>query len=68
MQLICAYRRYAAELPTLVELPMEAGTRLTVCGDTHGQLGDLFSIFSLNGVPSPTNRYLMNGDFVDRGE
>lgn len=66
--LLCAYRRYATELPTLVEVEVQEGTRLTVCGDTHGQLQDLFSIFTLNGIPSASNRYLMNGDFVDRGE
>ena len=66
--LVCAYRRYAAELPTLVEVEVAPGTRVTVCGDTHGQLQDLYSIYTLNGVPSPANRYLMNGDFVDRGE
>lgn len=67
MQLLSAYRRYASELPTLVEQEVSVGSRLTVCGDTHGQLNDLLSIYTINGVPSPTNRYLMNGDFVDRG-
>jgi hypothetical protein len=65
--LLSAYRRYAADLPTLVEVEVAQGTTVTVCGDTHGQLQDLFSIYSINGPPSPTNRYLMNGDFVDRG-
>jgi protein phosphatase len=68
VSLLSAYRKYANELPTLLEVEHVDNTRLTICGDTHGQLQDLYSIFTLNGVPSLTNRYLMNGDFVDRGD
>lgn len=56
VQMISAYRRYAGELPTLVEVDVAAGTTVTVVGDTHGQLKDLFAIYTINGVPSPTNR------------
>ncbi|KAM7461056.1 hypothetical protein LguiA_029177 [Lonicera macranthoides] len=41
--------------------------RFTVCGDVHGQFYDLLNIFELNGLPSEENRYLCNGDFMDRG-
>ena len=42
---------------------------LTICGDTHGQYFDLLHIFSppVAAWPSPSNAFLFNGDFVDRG-
>jgi len=65
--LLTAFMKWAEELPSLIELSVPENSRLTVIGDTHGQLEDLYTIFSLNGVPSPTNLYIANGDFVDRG-
>lgn len=55
-----------AALPNVVEVPVN--TRITVVGDLHGQLDDLFHIFKLCGLPSDRNVYLFNGDFVDRGQ
>jgi serine/threonine-protein phosphatase 5 len=54
-------------LPSLVDVTVPAGRRITVCGDTHGQYYDLLNIFEKNGWPSRENPYLFNGDFVDRG-
>jgi len=56
-----------SKLPTLVDVDTPAGHEITVCGDVHGQYYDVLNIFELNGLPSPTNPYLFNGDFVDRG-
>ncbi|KAJ4448197.1 Serine/threonine-protein phosphatase 5 [Periplaneta americana] len=53
--------------PSLVEITIPDDSKFTVCGDIHGQFYDLMNIFNLNGLPSPTNPYLFNGDFVDRG-
>eukprot|EP00048_Salpingoeca_helianthica_P016275 m.231405 g.231405 ORF g.231405 m.231405 type:complete len:476 (-) comp18355_c0_seq1:61-1488(-) len=72
------HRRYATKIlldvfeffqsqPTLVDIPIPEGGKLTVCGDVHGQFFDLANIFAINGMPSPANPYLFNGDFVDRG-
>ena len=54
-------------VPTLMRITIPEDGHFTVCGDTHGQFYDLMNIFELNGRPSPTNPYLFNGDFVDRG-
>lgn len=61
-----AIRQFSV-LPSLQEINVKDPEKITVIGDLHGQLQDLFSIFSINGLPSPTNKYLFNGDFVDRG-
>jgi len=41
--------------------------RFTVVGDLHGQYLDLCEIFRIQGLPSPSNYFLFNGDMVDRG-
>ncbi|KAJ3287813.1 Serine/threonine-protein phosphatase 5 [Borealophlyctis nickersoniae] len=53
--------------PPIVDITIPADGKITVCGDIHGQFYDLLHVFDLNGLPSPTNLYLWNGDFVDRG-
>eukprot|EP00826_Nyctotherus_ovalis_P018941 TRINITY_DN1575_c0_g4_i2.p2 TRINITY_DN1575_c0_g4~~TRINITY_DN1575_c0_g4_i2.p2 ORF type:complete len:315 (+),score=93.86 TRINITY_DN1575_c0_g4_i2:642-1586(+) len=58
---------YYKKQPTLVEVNIPDGSSITVCGDVHGQFYDLLNIFATNGFPSPSNPYIFNGDFVDRG-
>lgn len=53
--------------PSLVDITIPEDSKFTICGDIHGQFYDLLNIFELNGLPSETNPYLFNGDFVDRG-
>lgn len=54
--------------PNLVEFRIAPANHVTIIGDLHGQLDDLLLILRENGLPSETNPYLFNGDFVDRGD
>ncbi|VDK81483.1 unnamed protein product [Onchocerca ochengi] len=48
--------------PSLIEIDPP----VRVCGDTHGQYGDVLRIFNRGGFP-PLANYLFLGDYVDRG-
>lgn len=53
------------DLPNIVRV--DGVKKITIAGDTHGQLQDVLYIFDKFGYPSEENPYLFNGDFVDRG-
>ncbi|XP_052902183.1 serine/threonine-protein phosphatase 5 [Anopheles moucheti] len=66
-RILCDMETLLKTQPSLVEITVPDEKKFTVCGDIHGQFYDLLHIFEINGLPSPTNPYLFNGDFVDRG-
>ena len=53
--------------PNISDVQIKKGEKLTIVGDLHGQVTDLFHILDESGWPSATNKYIFNGDFVDRG-
>jgi len=50
--------------PTLLEIEGP----VNVTGDFHGQFYDMLRLFEISGGGPPKNKFLLMGDFVDRGK
>ena len=68
VRIVDRFRQESAKFPCVQRVTIPENSTLTVIGDLHGQLQDLYTIFTINGLPDEKNCYLFNGDFVDRGQ
>ncbi|KAJ7393084.1 protein phosphatase, EF-hand calcium binding domain [Desmophyllum pertusum] len=53
-------------LPNISKASTSITKQITICGDLHGKLDDLFVIFHKNGLPSAENPYIFNV-YINRG-
>ncbi|XP_005414498.1 PREDICTED: serine/threonine-protein phosphatase with EF-hands 1 [Chinchilla lanigera] len=67
LEVLFQTKKFLKQRPNFTHVKTSSSKGLTICGDLHGKLDDLFLIFYKNGLPSENNPYLFNGDFVDRG-
>eukprot|EP00727_Mastigamoeba_balamuthi_P006106 m51a1_g2114 putative serine threonine-protein phosphatase with ef-hands 1 (425) ;mRNA; r:1653037-1655698 len=65
--LVLAWKHLKTECSPVMRVTIPREGKLVVVGDLHGQLTDLMTIFEQYGYPDANNKYVFNGDFVDRG-
>jgi diadenosine tetraphosphatase ApaH/serine/threonine PP2A family protein phosphatase len=53
--------------PNITHITIDDSSIINVVGDLHGNLADLLHVFENCGLPREDNKYLFNGDFIDRG-
>ena len=67
MKLLRTAYRMLKLADNISHISIPEGCKMTIIGDIHGQLPDLLHILEESGMPADDNRFIFNGDFVDRG-
>uniref|UniRef100_A0A667IET5 Serine/threonine-protein phosphatase n=1 Tax=Lynx canadensis TaxID=61383 RepID=A0A667IET5_LYNCA len=67
LEVLFETKKVLKQMPNFTHVKTSPSKEITICGDLHGKLDDLLLIFYKNGLPSGSNSYIFNGDFVDRG-
>ncbi|XP_073654879.1 serine/threonine-protein phosphatase with EF-hands 1 isoform X2 [Tursiops truncatus] len=68
LEVLFETKKLLQQMPNFTHIKTSPSKEITICGDLHGKLDDLFLIYYKNGLPSVSNPYVFNGDFVDRGK
>lgn len=61
LQMLHKFTHYNKALPTVVQITIKERSRLTIVGDTHGQIQDVLHMFDINGVPDDFNSVRVRG-------
>jgi diadenosine tetraphosphatase ApaH/serine/threonine PP2A family protein phosphatase len=59
--------RKLKDAKNITNVSIDNHSKVTVVGDLHGNLTDLLHIFDECGLPNEKNKFIFNGDFIDRG-
>jgi serine/threonine-protein phosphatase with EF-hand domain len=68
MKILRTTYRMLKLVTNIARVDIGTGCKMNVVGDIHGQLSDLLHILDEAGFPADDNKYIFNGDFVDRGQ
>uniref|UniRef100_A0A8C0JUC5 Serine/threonine-protein phosphatase with EF-hands n=1 Tax=Canis lupus dingo TaxID=286419 RepID=A0A8C0JUC5_CANLU len=66
LEVLFETKKVLKQMPNFTHVKTSPSKELTICGKFQSRAAKL--IFRSNGLPSGSNTYIFNGDFVDRGK